>query len=84
MTLALPNAAVYKAFNTVGIAVMQQPDALGSTTMMFAGPAEATARDTVAALIDDAGFKPVYVGPIRYARNLEVINTCCLRGSIGF
>jgi predicted dinucleotide-binding enzyme len=51
---------------------MKQPDALGRPiSMMFAGPA-GQGRDQVAELISDVGFEPVYVGPIRYARNLEV------------
>ncbi len=36
-----------------------------------AGPPEK--RDAVAAVISASGFKPQYVGPIRYARNLEAI-----------
>lgn len=39
---------------------------------MFAGPADEQPKAMVAALIADAGFEPVYIGPIRYARNLEV------------
>jgi predicted dinucleotide-binding enzyme len=39
---------------------------------MFAGPADAQPRRTVEGLISDIGFQPVYLGPIRYARNLEV------------
>lgn len=72
---ALPNAFVFKAFNTVGAGLMLVPD--GSTvtgeqlTMLFAGPKEKEAK--AAAVIAGVGFKPVYVGPIRYARNLEAI-----------
>jgi predicted dinucleotide-binding enzyme len=70
---ALPSAHVFKAFNTIGTPLMQQPDALGKPiSMMFAGKDNGPARDQVAALIADVGFDPVYVGPIRYARNLEV------------
>jgi predicted dinucleotide-binding enzyme len=69
---ALPTAQVFKAFNTIGTPLMLQPDALGHPiSMMFAGPA-GPGREQVAELIADVGFEPVYVGPIRYARNLEV------------
>jgi hypothetical protein len=39
---------------------------------MFAGDATPEPRATAAGVIRDAGFEPTYVGPIRYARNLEV------------
>ncbi|EFN57935.1 expressed protein [Chlorella variabilis] len=71
----LPETAVYKAFSTVGVEQMTAPD--GSLingqqlTMLFAGPAEK--KDAVAAVVAGAGFQPRYVGPIRYARNLDAI-----------
>lgn len=39
---------------------------------LFAGPSEAEPKALMEAVISDAGFTPVFVGPIRYARNLEV------------
>lgn len=75
---ALPTAHVFKAFNSIGTPLMQQPDALGQPiSMMFAGPA-GPGREQVADVISDVGFEPVYVGPIRYARNLEVGSYACL------
>jgi 8-hydroxy-5-deazaflavin:NADPH oxidoreductase len=62
---ALPEAKVYKAFNTLGVEHMIDP--VGKD-MLFAGPDDAIA-DVVAAI----GYIPYYVGPIRYARNLEAI-----------
>lgn len=39
---------------------------------MFAGPADAAPKALVEELISDTCFAPTYLGPIRYARNLEV------------
>eukprot|EP00878_Enallax_costatus_P013208 GHUV01013806.1.p1 GENE.GHUV01013806.1~~GHUV01013806.1.p1 ORF type:complete len:170 (+),score=44.95 GHUV01013806.1:1605-2114(+) len=70
---ALPNSQVYKAFNTIGDNILGQPDAIGTPiSMMFAGP-DGSGKDAVSNLIADVGFEPCYVGPIRYARNLEAI-----------
>ncbi|KAG2499287.1 hypothetical protein HYH03_002865 [Edaphochlamys debaryana] len=72
MAAALPNSVVYKAFNTVPFEYMA--DTKGyipglSPTLMFAGGPER--KDEVEAVIKGVGFEPAYVGPIRYARNLE-------------
>lgn len=86
LAAALPTAYVYKAWNTVGAEQMVHPD--GSLisgeqlVMMYAGAAEK--KDIAAKLVEDSGFIPAYVGPIRFARNLEVSSTCCmLRVSVG-
>jgi len=63
----LPEAKVYKAFNTLGFELMARPRSEG-TDMLYAGPDEEIA-DVVAAV----GFTPRYVGPLRYARNLEAM-----------
>ena len=74
LAAALPNAFVFKAFNTIGVEQMSVPDGSAITgeqlVMLYAGPEEkkAVAGEVVAA----TGFRPAYVGPIRYARNLEV------------
>ena len=68
----LPEAKVFKAFNTVGVEHMQE--ALGKD-MLFAGGHldDMETRKIVEGVIRAVGFKPFYVGPIRYARNLEAI-----------
>jgi len=68
----LPEAKVFKAFNTVGVEHMQE--ALGKD-MLFAGGRldDLETRSIVEGLIRAVGFKPFYVGPIRYARNLEAM-----------
>lgn len=41
--------------------------------MMFAGDADEESQTIVSEIIKGVGFKPFYVGPIRYARNLEAL-----------
>ena len=54
---------------------MVQPGGEGITgqqlTMLLAGAPEG--RDIAELVVAGVGFKPKYVGPIRYARNLEAI-----------
>jgi 8-hydroxy-5-deazaflavin:NADPH oxidoreductase len=64
----LPNAKVYKAFNTLGVELMARPRCEG-LDMMYCGPDAAGIADVVAAV----GYKPRYIGPVRYSRNLEAI-----------
>ncbi|GFR41283.1 hypothetical protein Agub_g1798 [Astrephomene gubernaculifera] len=72
---ALPNTPVYKAFNTIGVNHMDHADGSLLTgqqlTMMFAGGPQG--RELVEEVIAAVGFKPEYLGPIRYARNLEAL-----------
>ncbi|PNH05802.1 Metalloreductase STEAP3 [Tetrabaena socialis] len=75
LAAVLPDTIVYKAFNTIGVNQMSHADGSAITgqqlTMLFAGgPAQREAAEEV---ISAVGFKPEYVGPIRYARNLEAI-----------
>jgi predicted dinucleotide-binding enzyme len=65
---ALPTAFVYKAFNTVGVEHMADP---AGKDMLFCGPPDE--KELVQAVVAAVGFKPYYVGPIRYARNLEAM-----------
>lgn len=71
----LPGTRFYKAFNTIGVLHLGNGTFQGTNaTMMYAGDtadAEAVAR--VESLIRDADFEPQWVGPIRFARNLESI-----------
>lgn len=81
LAAALPDAAVYKAFNTVGAEQMGAADGRlipggspgGALTMLFCGPGSPKERGVVETIIAGVGFAPRYVGPIRYARNLEAI-----------
>ncbi len=67
---ALPTAKVYKSFNTLGVEHMKA--ALGKD-MMIAGDPDEASRKIAEEVVAGVGFKPFYVGPIRYARNLEAI-----------
>jgi 8-hydroxy-5-deazaflavin:NADPH oxidoreductase len=67
----LPSAFVYKAFNTCGVEHMSSAS---GKDMLFCGTQ--TNKDALAlasAVIGAVGFNPYYVGPIRYARNLEAM-----------
>lgn len=72
---ALPNTHVYKAFNTLGVEHMVAPDGARISgeqlTLLVAGGPEG--REAVEQVVAAAGFKPTWVGGIRYARNLEAI-----------
>lgn len=83
LAAGLPDSHVYKAFNTVGTTVMAAVEDMGyPVQMMFAGPADAQPRRTVEGLISDIGFQPVYLGPIRYARNLEAMGELWIHHSV--
>lgn len=76
MASALPDTHVFKAFNSVGYELMAAADGktLGLSTpltMLMAGPEQG--RDVAEAVVAGVGFTPRYIGPIRYARNLEVM-----------
>lgn len=67
----LPSAFVYKAFNTCGVEHMSSA---AGKDMLFCGTnTNEDALALAAAVVGAVGFKPYYVGPIRYARNLEAI-----------
>ena len=66
----LPTAKVYKSFNTVGLEHMKE--ALGKD-MLLAGCPDPVPRRIAEEVVRGVGFKPFYVGPIRYARNLEAL-----------
>ena len=66
----LPTAKVYKSFNTVGLEHMKE--ALGKD-MLIAGDPDPSYRRIAEEVVKGVGFKPFYVGPIRYARNLEAM-----------
>lgn len=78
LSAALPKSHVFKAFNTIGANLMSVAD--GRTikefqaprlTMLIAGPSEG--RRVAESIVDGVGFEPCYVGPIRFARNLEAL-----------
>jgi len=70
---ALPGAQVVKAFNTVFAQVLANGPKLagGAQVPVFFATDSASARETVTALIDSIGFKPVDAGGLKNARYLE-------------
>jgi predicted dinucleotide-binding enzyme len=62
-----------KAFNTVFAGVDADPTALGTTLDALFATDDADARAAVAALAASIGFRPVHVGPLAAARELEAM-----------
>ena len=69
----LPGARVAKAFNTVFVALQADPTALGTTLDLLYATDDAAARTAVAAIARSIGFRPVNVGPLAAARELEAM-----------
>lgn len=70
---ALPGAEVVKAFNTVFAQVLAGGGDFGNgrRVSVFIASDSERARQTVAALVDSIGFKPVFAGGLKNARYLE-------------
>jgi NADPH-dependent F420 reductase len=69
----LVGAHVVKAFNTLFAAVQADPTALGATVDALYATDDAEARKAVTAIAESVGFRPVYVGPLTAARELEAL-----------
>jgi len=67
----LPGAHVVKAFNTLFATVQADPGTLGSTVDALIAADDDAAAETVGALASSIGFRPVVVGPLAAARELE-------------
>lgn len=79
---AVPAARVVKAFNTVGNALMVDPDLPGGPpTMLLAGDDDA-AKQVVAALLRDTGWDAADLGGIEASRWLEAM--CMAWTAYGF
>ena len=68
---ALPDARVVKAFNTVGNALMVDPDPPGGPPTMFIAGEEEEAKGIVADVLADFGWNAFDVGGIEQSRQLE-------------
>jgi 8-hydroxy-5-deazaflavin:NADPH oxidoreductase len=73
LAAALPGARVVKAFNTVFASNQGNPGAQGTTLDALYATDDAEARATFAALASSIGFRPVHVGPLAAARELEAM-----------
>ncbi|SDC14366.1 hypothetical protein SAMN05660690_0686 [Geodermatophilus telluris] len=68
---AAPGARVVKAYNTVGNALMVDPQLPGGPPSMFIGGDDQAAKDTVTGLLRDTGWDVVDLGGIEASRWLE-------------
>jgi len=69
----LVGAHVVKAFNTLFATVQADPTALGATVDALYATDDDEARAVVTALAQSVGFRPIYVGPLTAARELEAL-----------
>jgi 8-hydroxy-5-deazaflavin:NADPH oxidoreductase len=69
----LPGARVVKAFNTLFASVQANPETHGTTVDGLFATDDETARATVAELLASIGLRPVHVGPLAAARELEAL-----------
>ncbi len=67
----LPGAHVVKAFNTLFATVQGDPKTLGTTVDALIAADDEGAAQTVEALASSIGVRPVTVGPLAAARELE-------------
>ena len=70
---AAPGAHVVKAYNTVGNALMVDPQLPGGPPTMFMAGDDAEAKDLVAALLRDTGWEVADLGGIAASRWLEAM-----------
>jgi 8-hydroxy-5-deazaflavin:NADPH oxidoreductase len=71
----LRNSKVVKAFNTIfaDVMVTERQVRAGTRVTAFVASDDSDAANTVMQLGRDAGFSPLYVGPLRMARHLEAM-----------
>lgn len=70
---AAAGATVVKAFNTVFAANLKDGEGGGQVLDVLIAGDDGTAKTTLSELVTDAGMRPVDVGPLRRARELEAI-----------
>jgi 8-hydroxy-5-deazaflavin:NADPH oxidoreductase len=68
---AAPGAKVVKAFNTLNVRQMVDPETAGGPITIAIVGDDAAAKATVTGLIKGMGLEPVDLGPLRYAHVLE-------------
>jgi predicted dinucleotide-binding enzyme len=69
----LPGARVVKALNTLFASVQADPKSHGVVIDALFATDDKEARATVGALLSSLGFRPIYVGPLARARELEAM-----------
>jgi 8-hydroxy-5-deazaflavin:NADPH oxidoreductase len=70
---AVPGARVVKAYNTVGNALMVDPDLPGGPPTMFIAGDDAAAKATVTGLLEETGWDVADLGGIEASRWLEAM-----------
>jgi predicted dinucleotide-binding enzyme len=80
-----PAAHVVKAFNTTFAATLAAGQAAGLPLDVFLAGDDSAAKEAVAALVRSGGMRPVDVGPLRRARELEAFQLLhmTLQGPLG-
>jgi len=80
-----PAAHVVKAFNTTFAATLAAGQAAGLPLDVFLAGDDGAAKEAVAALVRSGGMRPVDVGPLRRARELEAFQLLhmTLQGPLG-
>ncbi len=68
---AAPNAKVFKAFNTTGFNIMDNPTLETRKAVMFFCGNDQESRHVVQDIIKDVGFEAIDAGPLSTARLLE-------------
>jgi predicted dinucleotide-binding enzyme len=66
-----PGAFVVKAFNTISVDSMQDPDLLGFPLTVPIVGNDAAAKATIAGIVEQLGYEVVDLGPVRYAHIIE-------------
>ena len=69
----MPGARLVKAFNTLFASVQANPATHGTIVDGLYATDDREAGTTVAALLQSVGFRPIYVGPLARARELEAV-----------
>jgi len=69
----LPGSRVVKAFNTIFAGNAANPQALGFQLDSLFATDDETAKDAVCGLSSSIGFRPIHVGPLAAARELEAM-----------
>jgi len=70
---ALPNAQIVKGFNTVFAGIQADPGAHGTQLDHLFATDDEAAKDAVCGLSTAIGFRPIHVGPLAAARELEAM-----------
>ena len=73
LAAALPGARVVKAFNTLFAGIQANPGAHGTQLDALFATDDDVAKDAVCGLTSAIGFRPIHVGPLAAARELEAM-----------